>query len=246
MVCRHCGKDAPDGMKFCIYCGGLLEDPEKEFMGRKFDTVEECVKVKQDYAALTTPFTPEDGNYLLSDLLKMIEDCKKGIYHPVASQLALEYLNPIAEKLQFIAKRDSKRGLVRILSSLYTAFSLVVLFSQSITEIGSRQSTYWDMIKLVIPGQIGLFTWIWNIIIVLSILFSIICLIAFIKDSDMELNVIAPFSLPFFSVLAWIAIVILCIFGLQYLFLSAFWWVVIGGILVGAINLIILPKKKQK
>ena len=244
MVCRHCGKTCPEGTKFCIYCGGLLEDPEKEFMGKKFETVEECSKVRDEYNELTRPFSPEHNDFLLADLLKAIDNCKQGNYHPIAAQLALEYLNPIAEDLKFTTKRNSKRGQVRIISSLYTIFSIAILIIQPIvrTEIGS--STYLGMISLLIPGQLGFFTWIWNIVVILGIILAMICLIGFIKDSDIELNVIAPFSIPFFFIGIFILNLIPWLFGLQYEYLSAFWWLVIGGVLVGILNILILPKKK--
>lgn len=246
MICRHCGKECPDGTKFCIYCGELLEDPDKEFMGKKFDTVEECTRVKQDYASLTGPFTPEDAKYSLADLLKAIEACKENTYHPAAAQLALAYLNPIAEKLEFITKRDSKRGTVRILSSLYAIFVVVILVSQPITSIGTGSNTYLDMIKLMIPGQLGLFAWIWNVVVIIGVILAMICLVGFIKDSDMALNVMAPLSVPFFFTGIFILTFIPWFLGLQYEYLSAYWWTVIGGIVVGVLNFLILPKKMQK
>ena len=247
MICRHCGKECPEDTKFCIFCGGLLEDPDKEFMGNKFDTVEECAKAKQDYAALTNPFTPADGEYSLGDLRKAIEVCQNDqSYHPVAARLALEYLNPIAEKLEYTVKRNNKRSTVRVFSSLYAVFVIAVLVLQPITRIGEYSNTYLGMIALAIPGQLGLFTWIWNIAVVLGVLLSVACSISFIKNPDIDLNVAAPFLVSFFLIVIWVVNIIPQIFGLEYNFLSAFWWIVIGGIIVGTINLAILPKKMRK
>lgn len=248
MVCRHCGKKCPDGTKFCIYCGGLLEDPEKEFMGEKFDTVEECNTVKQDYKELIKNFESDEINYTLQELENTLTKCKQGNYHPVASQLAIKYLEPKVEELQYQVRKNSRGKKVRILALIYILLATVIVCTQPIVRVEGTSCTLLDMVMLLIPGSLELVAWIWNILVTVMVIYSIIKSIRLcFRKHDIDWAANSPIIIPALFLCSLLLTVIpSLLLGLNYNFDESFTSLIFMGVIWWLVCVVLMPSKPKK
>ena len=261
MICRSCGKECPDNTKFCIYCGELLEDPDKAFMGEKFETTEECSIVKSDYKTLTEnfelgncsygEFAPDASTHTLKELQNAINECKQGKYHPVASKLALDYIEPLFKKQQFFEKRKRRLKIIRILSYIYAVTTALILLTQPIaTDIRlGDEWTFLEMLRLIIPGTLGTFSWVWNLGSVVAVIFIGLYFFRLVGSSidNKPENI---FLSPLFVVAACIGVFLISLIpwfiGLSYQYSDGCAQIIVIGVLLQIVDCIIMPKKPKE
>lgn len=245
IVCKKCGKTCPD-VKFCIFCGALLEDPDKVFMERKFETSEECDTVKNDYETLTKKFRSDSDGYTLNDILEAISACEQGKYHPVASQLALDYLKPLAEDIQYNKEKKARLKAAKFLSYFDIALLIFIFLLRPIMSVENVGKNIIGLVSLLIPGKVGPILWIWNIIVLIVLAFAIYCMITFLFTNDLDFITGCPFIVPGALILICICNAVIGLLGVRYSADMGCWWSICSGILIGIMNLVILPKRFRK
>ena len=246
MICRHCGKECPEGTKFCIFCGGVLDDPDRKFMGKLFDTVEECNTVKHDYQMLTQNFKMSDVPHTMEEIESAMRECRESSNHPIAIQLAISFLEGIAEDIRY--KEKKQIGKIRVLVCLYIAFTLLLMCTGSVIRVGGNWYTLPGMFTLLIPGNLGLITWLWNAFATIVVSFSIVITIylCFTRRSN-EWASSAPFIIPFLFILLFILTIIPSLFfKVNYNYGESFFVPIVAGFIFGLVCTVLLPDKPKK
>lgn len=296
MVCKHCGKECPEGIKYCIFCGKILggpekeflgedpdtaeegttvkpdykeivkylnpekidskidytsqelKDPDKEFMGEKFATTEECNTVKQDYKELIKDFESDEINYTLQELENALTKCKQGNYHPVASQLAIKYLEPKVEELQYQVRKNSRGKKVRILALVYILLATVIVCTQPIVRVKGTSCTLLDMVMLLVPGSLELATWIWNILVTAMVVYSIIMSLRLcFRKNDIDWAASSPIIIPALFLCALLLTVIpSLLLGVNYNFNESFTSLIVMGAIWWLVCVVLMPSKPKK
>lgn len=196
MICRHCGKECPEGTKFCIFCGGLLDDPEKEFMGNKFETVEECKKVKDEYNQLIIQYLPVNKELGLADFKKIRERCKAST-NEVSTALFLKHIELLEQSVQF--KKNSKQAKVAIylINIGYLVYFFITIFVLKIFSLCGHPYSFLTMFPLVISGTLSGAAWLINLIIILGLSIIILSIIGNIMGHNTTPEEIG-YSITFF------------------------------------------------
>ena len=246
MICKNCGKECPD-QKYCIFCGALLEDPNQFFKGLKFSTVDECNSVKHDYETMTQKFQASDVSYTPEEIGSAIEEYQQSNFHPAAIQLATSFLNPIIEDLRYQRKKKKRSWKIRFLAVLYIVAVVLLSCTQPLVRVGGSWCTLPDMIKLLIPGKLGLTTWLWNTFVTVVVLFAILLSVYLcFKKSEAMWASSAPFIIPlFFFPLLILTLIPSIFFKVDYDYSELFTALILAGLIWGLICTVLMPSKPK-
>ena len=242
LVCKNCGKTCPD-VKYCIYCGALLEEPDKVFMDKKFDTAEECNTVKHDYALLTERFTSEGATYTVRELQDAILACKDGNYHPTAQTLALPLLKEKFSALQFTLEKNTRTKVIKAFVAFDVVLLILILLFKPIMNVSGADRTVLQLLPLLIPGKAGGAIWAWNAVVLFILAVALLCLLGAFLDKKINTLTAAPFIVPCAFILIGILNAVMGLLGLNYKCAEGSWWLICSGIIIGALDYIVLPQK---
>lgn len=239
MICPNCGKECPE-KKFCIYCGSLLEDPNTIFQGIKFESVEKCNEVKNQYDQLVMQYLPYNKEPSLADLKKIREDCQHNIGE-ISTKLFLQHIESIENSIQ--ANNDKKRAklCISLLNIGYAVYFIATIFLFQIFSIGGNSSNLLNMLALVVSGKLGGAAWITNILIILGFAAVILGIIGNVMDNSITAQEVGA-SITLFVGLIWFMVLIFGFLGVQAKILPAYWALFIIGIVVTTISTFIKNK----
>lgn len=246
MICKSCGKECPD-QKYCVFCGALLEDPNQFFKGLKFSTVDECNSVKRDYETMTQKFQTDNDSYTPEEIESAIAEYQQSNFHPAAIQLATAFLNPIIENLRYQRNRKKWSGKIRFLAVLYIVAVIFLSCTQPFVRVSGSWYTLPEMIKLLIPGNLDLITWLWNTFAALAVLLAILLSIYLcFKKSDAMWASSAPFIIPlFFFPLLILTLIPSIFFQVDYNYSDLFVTLILAGLIWGLICTVLMPSKPK-
>jgi len=210
------------------------EQERRTFKGKMFDSEEECNTVKQDYKKLTEKFKTPNSQYTLADLKSRIKDCKNGNYHPVASQFALELLEPLAKKMRK-DERAKRRATFSLCSCIvYVMFFIFILLTKPVFYENGKSQTLMDVVGAFVSNDMSMHITLGNgafMLVYTALLYAILTELKE-KGAD-EANAGLPAGMSLLLGLVWLITLICRFFGADYYCASGFYWLLFGGLVIG-------------
>ena len=222
----------------------IQEDQQRRTFNNKiYDTEEECNTVRRDYERLTGKFANANASYTYSDLKSAIKSCKSGNYHPTASQLALELLEPKAKELRR-SERSSTRGIISwAFNVVYIALIVLVFVKMPTLYENGASKTLMEVINTFLSegSHITFGNGIFIFIYVCIFGAYISQLKEFLGDikSCGEPLALVPCVISILMAAVWAITFVLSLFGVDYHCVSGFYLLMFGGLGIGITGYII-------